>query len=254
MMAKKVLVTLCGRAGSKGFKNKNLKTFCGKPLSHYTLSAIELFVEARPDLDVDVVLNTDSGLLQEVVRNSYPEVTRLHRPIELAGDTVPKMAVFQQSLQVMEEKRGWQYDYVMDMDITSPLRRAQDVLGCFATKEKRDDLDLVTTGALSRRSPYMNMAKRVFDHVEQVIQTNFTARQQTPECYDLNASIYVFDREFLATNTTGFLWDGKLDIYPMQDTGILDIDSEEDFELMQVIANYLYRTDEEFAEIRNRIR
>ena len=29
-----VLVTICGRAGSKGFKNKNLKIFDGLPLSH----------------------------------------------------------------------------------------------------------------------------------------------------------------------------------------------------------------------------
>lgn len=253
-MGKKVLITLCGRAGSKGFKNKNLKTFCNKPLVHYTLSAIELFVAARPDLEIDVVLNTDSGLLKEIVKDSYPEVTYLHRPAELSGDTVAKMEVFQQSLRVMEEKNKWKYDYVMDMDITSPLRRLEDVLGCFAAKEERDDLDLVTTGANSRRSPYMNMAKRVDDHVEQVIKTTFTARQQTPDCYDLNASIYVFSRDFLANNTTGFLWDGKLDIYLMEDTGILDIDSEEDFELMQVIAHYLYRTNPEFAKIRDNIR
>ena len=29
----RLLITICGRAGSKGFKNKNLKTFCGHPLS-----------------------------------------------------------------------------------------------------------------------------------------------------------------------------------------------------------------------------
>ncbi|MDL2325174.1 acylneuraminate cytidylyltransferase family protein [Ruminococcaceae bacterium OttesenSCG-928-A16] len=253
-MAKKLLITLCGRAGSKGFKNKNLKTFCGKPLSHYTLSAIDLFVKARPDVEVDVVLNTDSGLLREVVCNVYPEVIFVHRPAALAGDTVAKMEVFQHSLQVMEEKRGCQYDYLMDLDITSPLRTLADVLGCFAAKEARDDLDLVTTVAKSRRSPYMNMAKRVEDHVEQVIKTSFTARQQTPECYDLNASIYAFKRDFLKTNTTGFLWDGKLDVYEMMDTGVLDIDSEEDFDLMEIIAGYLFRSNPGFAQIRDNIR
>lgn len=34
-----VLITICGRAGSKGFKNKNLKIFDGLPLSHYSLAA-----------------------------------------------------------------------------------------------------------------------------------------------------------------------------------------------------------------------
>ena len=34
----KVLITLCGRAGSKGFRNKNLKMFDGLPLSYYSLA------------------------------------------------------------------------------------------------------------------------------------------------------------------------------------------------------------------------
>lgn len=253
-MGKKVLITICGRAGSKGFKNKNLKTFCHKPLVHYSLAAIGLFLRQRPDLDADIVLNTDSGLLREMVLNSYPEVEYIHRPAALAGDDIAKMQVFKQSLQVMEEKRGFAYDYHLDLDITSPLRRTQDIAGCFALMEQRPDLDVVMSAAKSRRSPYMNMAKRVDDHVEQVIKTSFVARQQTPICYDLNASIYVFDRKFLQENTSGFLWDGKCEVYEMLDTAVLDIDSEEDFLLMEVVAMHLYRTSPEFAEVRNAIR
>ena len=33
MEQKRVLITICGRAGSKGFKHKNLKIFDGHPLS-----------------------------------------------------------------------------------------------------------------------------------------------------------------------------------------------------------------------------
>ena len=58
--------------------------------------------------------------------------------------------------------------------------------------------------------------------------------------YDLNASIYVFKRAFLLENETGFLWDGKCGIYQMFDTGIIDIDSEEDYRLMEAIARHLY--------------
>ena len=35
----------------------------------------------------------------------------------------------------------------------------------------------------------------------------------------------------------------------MQDTGILDIDSEEDYELMQVIAKFLFDNIEGYSEI-----
>ncbi|MDL2252531.1 acylneuraminate cytidylyltransferase family protein [Ruminococcaceae bacterium OttesenSCG-928-I18] len=253
-MGAKVILTICGRAGSKGFKNKNLKTFCGKPLVHYSLSAAELFCRLRPDLKIDIVLNTDSGLLRELVVNSYPEVTALNRPASLCGDTVPKMAVFQQSVRQMEERRGERYDFHMDLDITSPLRTAADVAACYAKMEQGQGLDVVMSAVKSRRSPYMNMAKRVEDHVEQVVPTRFTARQQVPQCYDLNASVYVFRRAFLAQNETGFLWDGKCEIVEMEDTAVLDIDSEEDFELMELIARHLYAQKPSFAEVRDNIR
>ena len=42
-MKERLLISVCGRAGSKGFANKNLKNFCGHPLVYYTLSAAELF-------------------------------------------------------------------------------------------------------------------------------------------------------------------------------------------------------------------
>ena len=63
----RLLITICGRAGSKGFKNKNLKNFCGKPLVYYSLSAAELFIKKHPELEIDVALNTDSEDLAKLV-------------------------------------------------------------------------------------------------------------------------------------------------------------------------------------------
>ena len=40
----------------------------------------------------------------------------------------------------------------------------------------------------------------------------------------------------------------------MQDTAVLDIDSEEDFELMEVIAKYLYSKDIDYYTIYDAIR
>ncbi len=237
---KNVLITICGRAGSKGFKNKNLKEFLGYPLSYYSLACAQLFKEQCKDAAVDICINTDSDLLIDVVKKGCPDIEVLWRKEELCGDVVPKMAVFQDSLTRMEQLHNKQYNYLIDLDITSPLRQVQDVLGTYEEKVARPDLDLVFSVVPSRRTPYMNMAKLVDDHVERVIEHSFTARQQTPPVFDLNASIYVFEREFLKTNETGFLWDGKCGIYKMFDTGVLDIDSEEDFELMIAIGGHLF--------------
>ena len=119
----RLLITICGRAGSKGFKNKNLKVFCGKPLVYYSLSAAELFIKNHPELQVDVALNTDSEDLAKLVAAQYPEVVYLPRGAELGGDRVPKMAVYQDSLRRMEERTGQPYDWHMDLDITSPSMR-----------------------------------------------------------------------------------------------------------------------------------
>ena len=39
----------------------------------------------------------------------------------------------------------------------------------------------------------------------------------------------------------------------MYDTGILDLDHEQDFELMEVIAAYLFEKDNAFGEVRQNI-
>lgn len=251
---KNVLITICGRAGSKGFKNKNLKIFDGHPLSYYSLAAALLFVQQHPELHVDLCLNTDSDLLIDVVTKAYPEVKVLERPEELCGDVVPKMCVYQHSLREMERRTGQRYDHLIDLDITSPLRRVQDVDGAYRTALEHPEFDLVFSVCPSRRTPYMNMAKLVDGHAERVIEHRFTARQQTPPVFDLNASIYVFTRRFLTENKTGFLWDGVCGMYQMADTGIIDIDSEEDYQLMQAIAHHLYGADPAFGQIQQLVR
>lgn len=252
---KKVLLTVCGRAGSKGFKNKNLKTFCGRPLVYYTLSAAQLLAAARPDLQLDICLNTDSQPLVELVRAQYPAVEVVWRPEELAGDTVPKMAVFQHSLKEMEARRGFLYDFHIDMDITSPLRQDFDLVRIVEMFEGEPGLDLVMSAAPSRRNPYFNMGQLDSEgYAHRIIENSNTARQQAPKCYDVNASLYVFARSFLTGNLASDLWKGKVRIYEMFDTGILDIDSEEDFLLMEAIAAHLYKNIPTFAAIQQNIR
>ena len=251
---KRVLITICGRAGSKGFKNKNLKTFLDKPLVYYTLASAFYFKDTAEDTEVDVCLNTDSPELTELVLAKYPEVYAIKRPEELGGDVVPKMAVFQQSLKYMEEKLGVKYDYLIDLDITSPLRQIHDVFGAYKMKLERPDAGLVLSACTPRRNPYFNQFKQIGDYAGRVIDTKFTARQEVPAVFDINASIYVFETEFLRTNTTGNLLDTNCMVYLMKDTAVLDIDSEEDFEMMQLIGSYLFTNEEGFKAVKDLIR
>ena len=63
----KILFTICGRAGSKGIKNKNLRTLCGKRLAYYSVSVIDLFLKENPAIEADIVVNSDSYELIKLV-------------------------------------------------------------------------------------------------------------------------------------------------------------------------------------------
>jgi CMP-N,N'-diacetyllegionaminic acid synthase len=252
---KNILITVCGRRGSKGFKNKNLKTFLGKPLVYYTLSSAFDFKQRAQDAHVDIALNTDSDILKDIVLKKYPEVIFVPRPEALGGDTVPKMAVFQQTLKNLEENLGKKYDYLIDLDITSPLRQIDDVMKRYELKIQRSDCGLVFSGCSSRRNPYFNMVKIVDGYAKKIVDiSRFTARQQVPAVYDINASIYVFETDFLRKNKSGILWDTNIALYEMADTAVLDIDSEQDFKMMELVGSYLFEHVEGFKAVRDKIR
>ena len=243
----KVLFTICGRAGSKGIKNKNLRDFFGKPLAYYTVSAIDLYLKQNNDLENDIAINSDSDKLLEMMdKNPMRKVDLIERDPSLGGDTVGKVDVIFNCLEIMEARKKCKYDMVVDLDITSPLRRVQDIARVITTHQETG-ADVTTTVATARRNPYFNQVKKVERGYKKVIDSNFTARQQAPEIFDMNASIYAYKPEFLSSGK-GVL-DGYVECVEMYDTGILDLDHINDMELMQVIAKYLFDNEEEFAEV-----
>ena len=149
----------------------------------------------------------------------------------------------------MEEKNG-NYDLIIDLDITSPLRTVKD-LDDMIEKKLNTDYDLIFSVTDSRRNPYFNMVMETEHGYDRVIKSNFNTRQEAPVIYDMNASIYVYSREFLQRKVG--LFDGKCGIHKMFDTGVLDLDHENDMFLMEVIAKYLFENNEEFAEVYNNI-
>ena len=247
----KLLFTICGRAGSKGIKNKNIRVFAGKHLVDYTVSAIDLYTKRHSDIEWDVAVSSDSAALLELVENNQMcKVETIIRDKELAGDTVSKTLVIDDCLKKMQERYNTKYDMVIDMDITSPLRTVED-LEHVIEKQMETNADVTTTVATARRNPYFNQVKRTEHGVKKVIASNYTARQQAPEIFDMNASIYAYKPEFLSSGKD--VLDGYCEIVEMYDTGILDLDHENDFELMEVIATYLFSKYDGFREIYDNI-
>lgn len=249
---KNILFTICGRAGSKGIKNKNIRDFLGHPLPLYTLSTIDLYLTDHPDCLGNIVLNTDSVQLIEMFRMIHSrEIDIIKRAPALGGDTVPKTDVIADCLVKMEEKRGIIYDMVVDLDITSPLRTIEDIDHLIEKKQKTE-CDVVFSVVDARRNPYFNMVKKDSLGYSKVIDSNYVTRQEAPEIYDMNASMYAFSPAYLKSGKGVF--GGYCEIIKMFDTGILDLDHENDFELMEVIAEYLFDVKEGFTLIKENIK
>lgn len=246
-----LLFTICGRAGSKGIKNKNIRNFLGIPLPYYTLSVIDLYQKEHPEADIDIVLNTDSHKLVEIVQKSpFGSVEVIDREDLLAGDQVGKVAVVLDCLEKMEQRKQKKYHMVIDLDLTSPLRTLRDLENVIQVM-LREECDVVTSVTEARRNPYFNQVKKTEQGYKKVIESDFTARQQAPEIYDMNASLYAYAPDFLRSGK-GVL-EGRVEVTFMYDTAVLDLDHENDFELMEVIAAYLFEKKEKFAVIRNHI-
>ena len=245
-----ILFTLCGRAGSKGVRGKNARDFLDVPLVWYSMAGIKLYLERyKGDDHIDIVLNTDSeDLIKLVEQVKDLNIGILRRDASLAGDKVAKVSVIMDCINRAEEIYGVRYDIACDLDITSPLRTVHDIKNAIDRKKQRPEVNVVYSVAPSRRNPYFNMVKEENGFFCKAIPSDFTTRQEAPVFYDMNASIYAYSPDALRNKEHATFFNSGCDAVVMADTGVLDIDSEEDYELMQVIAKYLFENKDSFKE------
>lgn len=232
-----ILITVCGRAGSKGVKNKNLRDFLGQPLVYYTFQAAKLFKEKNSKYNVDICINSDSDELLEL-GNQFGDIETIKRPDELATDESAKIPSIRYSLVEMEERKNIKYDFIIDLDITSPFRKLEDIENALNKSMGNENVDVVFSVVESRRNPYFNMVEKRNGKIKKVKDSDYLRRQDAPKVYDMNASIYCYKRGSLLNKIKESPLEGENDIIIMQDTAVLDIDSEEDFELLEVLGNF----------------
>ncbi|MGN5979561.1 cytidylyltransferase domain-containing protein [Finegoldia magna] len=249
-----ILFTICARAGSKGLKNKNLKKLGDYSLLEHTLSVIDLYVKLNKikgyNNRIDICVNTDSDELNELVKK-YKTIIHIPRKANLAGDTVSKITVIKDTMQEAEKILNNKYNFIIDLDLTSPIRTLNDLNSMISTIDNNDDLDVVFSVVKSRRSPYFNMVQESNGGYRLVKDTKFTTRQETPNVFDMNASMYIYRRQFLINSNR--IFDGKCGIIEMNDYLVLDIDSEDDYDWMSYIYQRVLQLDYGVREVYNNI-
>ncbi len=227
MTSKSVLCTICARKGSKGVKNKNIRGLFGKPLIAHSIEQAK-----ASNLFEHIVISTDSDEIADIAKNFGAEVF-FKRPDELAGDSAAKIPVIRHALTESERYYKKQFSFLVDLDATSPLRSVDDIRNAFS-QFYRDDNDILITAMPSRRSPYFNLIEmdsngKIF--LAKKLDKPVFRRQDAPQCFDMNASIYIWKREALLTKDC--LFTEKTGLYVMPEERSIDIDSELDFEFVE---------------------
>ncbi|MCD4760919.1 acylneuraminate cytidylyltransferase family protein [bacterium] len=118
---KKILGVITARGGSKGIPRKNIKDLAGKPLIAYTIEAAK-----ASKLLTRCVVSTDDDEIAEISKQYGADIPFM-RPSELAQDQSTSMEVVQHLLKTMKEDFSEEYDYLMILQPTSPLRSAEDI-------------------------------------------------------------------------------------------------------------------------------
>lgn len=225
-----LLITICARGGSKGVKGKNIRPLAGKPLIYYTIKQSKDWGRGK-----HIIVSTDSKDIAQVAKEYGAEIPFL-RPAELATDAVAKLPVIRHALKSCEEAFGEKFDFVMDLDATSPVRKTQDLENSYALfLEKRPKTLFSVVSA--HRNPYFNMVEVNENGKAHYSKPNegFSSRQQAPKVYDMNASIYIYDRNYLLNENNDRPVSDDSIIYLMDELSRIDIDSEIDFKFIEFL-------------------
>lgn len=220
----RVLGIIPARGGSKGVPRKNIRELAGKPLLAWTVDAAKASRLSR------VIISTEDDEIAAVAVKWGAEAAFM-RPPELATDSARAIPVLQHAVRFCEEA-GENYDAVMMLQPTSPMRLAHDIDGAIAKMEADPAssavISVVPVGEF-------HPARMKFLENDLLIDPPFCEayenqpRQELTPMYIRSGSIYLVRRDVLMVD--GSLKGSRCLAQIMPRNRSVNIDSPFDFEM-----------------------
>ena len=210
--------------------NKNIRIIDGIPLvAHSILQAKKsgLFEHIAVSSDSDEILTIASDWGADIL---------VRRPLELATDSSAKIPAIRHCFLEAEKMSESTFETIVDLDATSPLRRTSDIKGAVQLLEEKN-VSNVITGCLSKHSPYFNVVEldeKGGVKLAKRLENPVVRRQDAPQCFDMNASIYVWTRESLLRSETSVFFNDTL-LFVMPQERSVDVDSPLDFKFVEFL-------------------
>jgi CMP-N,N'-diacetyllegionaminic acid synthase len=233
----RLICTIGARGGSKGVPGKNLRSMAGLPLLAHTIRQAN-----ESGLFDAVAFSSDSGEILRMAEKHGADLL-IQRPPEMASDVAAKPPAIRHCFLEAERLLGQRYEALVDLDVTSPLRLVDDIRGAVALFE-RSGVSNVITGCPARHSPYFTLVEADgHGHVQlsKTLPDKVVRRQDSPRCWDMNGSIYVWRREPFLTDPRVLYPDTML--FEMPPERSVDIDSEVDWQFVEFLLAQRSLTD-----------
>ncbi len=224
---KKILALIPARGGSKGIPGKNIKNFNGKPLIAWTIE------EAKKSKYLDkIVVSTDSGAIADIAVKYGAEAPFI-RPGGLASDNANMMDVVLHCINFFQDT-GDNYDIIVLLQPTSPLRRADDIDGAiefFIEKNANAVLGVVACDHPPQLAGILPKDLSMNNFVQG--NSGNKNRQELRAYYRVNGALYLADIDFILRKRD---WYGaKTFAYIMKKERSADIDDLFDFMLAEFV-------------------
>ena len=222
---KKLLAVITARIGSKRLVNKNILDLSGKPLIAWTIE------EAKKSKYIDkLIISTDSEFIAKVAIEFNAEVPFI-RPKELASDTSDSISVLKHSIDFFKDE----YDYIMLLQPTSPLRSSEDIDA--AIEMLSQQTQSIVSVTKTQHNPLWSNKLPEDLSMENFIQDEIKNKrsQDLPTYFRLNGSIYVSEIDYFLHNNGFFGHNTKAFI--MSSENSIDIDTQLDFDFASYLIN-----------------
>ena len=193
-----VLGVIPARSGSKGIPNKNIYPILGKPLISYTIEAA-----LNSKHLTHCVVSTDSAEIADIASRAGALIPCL-RPAELATDTARSLPVVLHALEVMEERNGREYDAVVMLQPTTPLRLPADIdmaLEKLFHTGADSVISVVNVGGMHPLRMKRMIGDRLINYIDQGYE-DMRPRQELPAVFIRNGAIYAAKRSVLLEQMT----------------------------------------------------
>lgn len=189
----RILGLTLARGGSKSVPRKNIKPILGVPLIAYTIAEA-----LRSKRITRFVVSTDDEEIQQVAIEYGADAPFL-RPAEFSTDQASSVSAMQHAVTWVEKDEGVQYDYVVELMCTNPLKTVEDIDGAIDKLVSTGADSVIAVHRLEDHHP-IRIKKIVDDRLVDFClpETPETRRQDLqPPAYIRSGSIYALTRHHL---------------------------------------------------------